>query len=45
MNLTERLQELEKLEQKERELVNQKEKIDKEIKTIRRKKSELLKFT
>ena len=45
MDLTERLQELNKLEQEERELVNQKDKIVHEIKKIRQKKSELLKFT
>ena len=44
MNLTERLQELDQLELQERELVNQKDKILDEIKKIRKKKSELLKF-
>ena len=45
MDLTERLQELEKLELRERELVIQKEKLIVEIKKIRKKRSELLRFT
>ena len=45
MDLMQRLQELDKLELKERDLLNQKDKIVNEIKNIRKKRNELLRFT
>ena len=44
MDLTERLQELDKLELRERELISQIDKIIDEINKIREQKNELLKF-
>ena len=45
MDLMERLQELDKLEGIEKNLLNQKDKIAIEIKNIRKKRNELIRFT
>ena len=45
MDLMERLQELDKLELRKKDLLMQKDKITNEIKNIRKQRNELLKFT